>query len=168
MWRKVAGLLRPRWPKPAALMNGSGHDVLACMSFPRQHRTKLDSISPTERLNKEVKRRADVAGIFRTGHRSSASLTLCSLSRTTNGRPPADTCRPKPSLKPIRRKQTRFSASQLKPPDHDPRPTNLHHIDGRDLQSREDQNTEPVLQLVPIGRDGMLRHAGHLAKQQVR
>ena len=63
-WRTVADQLRPRVPKLAALMDAAEEDVLAFMAFPREHRAKIHSTNPLERVNCEIKRRTDVVGIF--------------------------------------------------------------------------------------------------------
>ena len=69
-WEIVADALREKQPKLGALMDASRDDVLAYMSFPREHWTQIASTNPLERVNREVKRRADVIGVrafLRTG-----------------------------------------------------------------------------------------------------
>ena len=45
-------------------MDGAREDVLAYMTFPREHESRIASTNPLERLTGEIKRRTDVVGIF--------------------------------------------------------------------------------------------------------
>lgn len=63
-WQQVADALREKFPKLADMMDGSREDVLAYMTFPKDHWAQIASTNPLERVNKEIKRRADVIGIF--------------------------------------------------------------------------------------------------------
>jgi len=63
-WDEVATSLAERFPKAANSMAGARTDVLAFATFPRSHWRKIWSNNPLERLNKEVKRRSNVVGIF--------------------------------------------------------------------------------------------------------
>lgn len=58
-WRAVADQIRPNVPKLAAILDDAEPDVLAYMTFPKEHRAKLHSTNPIERLNGEIKRRTD-------------------------------------------------------------------------------------------------------------
>ncbi len=62
--RQVAETVSKRFPRCAQLIEEAEEDVLAYMRFPREHWRQIHSTNPLERLNKEIKRRADVVGIF--------------------------------------------------------------------------------------------------------
>jgi transposase-like protein len=57
-------MLEARFPKAAESMRTARADVLAFTAFPTAHWRKIWSNNPLERLNKEVKRRCNVVGIF--------------------------------------------------------------------------------------------------------
>ncbi len=57
-------MLRDRFPQAADLLEDASEDVLAHMHFPRDHRRRLHSTNPLERLHEEIKRRTNVVGIF--------------------------------------------------------------------------------------------------------
>lgn len=63
-WDEVTDMLTDRFPKAAESMRSAKTDVLAFTPFPRTHWRKIWSNNPLERLNKEVKRRSNVVGIF--------------------------------------------------------------------------------------------------------
>jgi putative transposase len=63
-WQEVADPLRERFPRLAALINGARDAVLAHMTVPLEHCPQIACTNPLERLNGEIKRRADVIGIL--------------------------------------------------------------------------------------------------------
>ncbi|WP_091519160.1 IS256 family transposase [Microlunatus soli] len=64
VWDQVRDQLAQTFPKIGPLMDDAKAEVLAFTTFPRSHWAKIWSTNPIERINREIKRRARVVGIF--------------------------------------------------------------------------------------------------------
>ena len=60
----MVGRLWPAVPKVARLLEEAEEELLAFLHLPAEHRSKLRSTNPLERINREIGRRSDVVGIY--------------------------------------------------------------------------------------------------------
>src|SRR5919199_6580008 len=62
--REVAKTLQARFPKVVAMLEDAEEEIFTFYDFPTEHRRQIYSTNPSEQLNKELKRRSAVVGIF--------------------------------------------------------------------------------------------------------
>ena len=84
---EVTTMLRRSHPKVAAMLDDARPDLLAFAGFPQRHWRQIWSTNPLERVNKEIKRRTDVVGVFPTPPRYCDLPGQSWSNNTTNGKP---------------------------------------------------------------------------------
>ena len=60
----LAGVMHSRWPKAAEMLLEAKEDILVYKTFPEEHHRSIHSVNPLERLNREIRRRTRVVGVF--------------------------------------------------------------------------------------------------------
>ena len=102
-------MIRSRTCLPIYEREAKRYRLRSEQAFSSQPRKKLYSTSPIERLNKEVKRRADVAGTF--PNEASITRLMGAVLFEQNGELRNATCRSRPSPKSAAKKRTPLSVS---------------------------------------------------------
>jgi transposase-like protein len=62
--KKLAELMESRWPKVSRMLLEAKEDILAYKTFPSVHHRSIHSVNPLERLNREIRRRTRLVGVF--------------------------------------------------------------------------------------------------------
>jgi len=61
---QIASVMHNRWPKAAEMLLEAKEDILVYKTFPEEHHRSIHSVNPLERLNREIRRRTRVVGVF--------------------------------------------------------------------------------------------------------
>jgi transposase-like protein len=112
-WQRVTEMLRKQFPTAVPVMEAARDDVLAFLHFPQEHRRKIWSTNPLERLNKEIKRRTNVVGSSPMTLRSSAWWTASCWSSRKKGTWSAGASSPGPPWQTSRSQKRPWSSSMV-------------------------------------------------------